>query len=170
MKMGAMFLNAWSSNFPTAEALKVGRAIWAEGLADLSIWQIGRGLKRCESRQGFPPTLGDFRRMAVGLPSRTEAIARVASGAVVDPLSLKIMQRIGSYDLRTLPTEDIERRAGRFYDDLYESTLANMAGDTEEWEPPVELDYKSTGTDSAGSTSPEDAAARIAEIRKSRTA
>ena len=138
-KMQAIYLNTWSSNFRNEDEVKAAMSIWGESLSTLHIEQIGRGLKVCESRPGFPPTLGEFKRLAVGLPSKNEAVERVIQGNACDPLSVAILRKIGSYDLKTLGIIEITRKATRLYDDLFPVVLEEHSGTAEQWLPELRI-------------------------------
>lgn len=141
-KMKAMYLNTWSSNFKTEQDLKAAMNVWANGLGELHQSQIVRGLSACESRPGFPPTLGEFKRLALQLPTKSQTIARIAADDTRDPLSLSIVRAIGGFNLRQMSEDALARRVAALYDEHYEDVFYDRVGEPDEWEPEKRLDYE----------------------------
>lgn len=67
--MAEIFGHRWTSSYGDDAATGAGET-WARGLGGLSSAQIGEGLERVlVSAEDWPPTLPEFRRLCLGIPS-----------------------------------------------------------------------------------------------------
>lgn len=139
MRLAAIYGHKFTSLFPDADALQVAKSEWSSALAGLSDYQLANAFKRCQRREGWPPTTGEFIRLAAGLPSQAEAVARVIAKNIIDPVTRNILTAIGSWELKRLETDKLARRASAFYNDALESALDEVIGLAGDWQAPQQI-------------------------------
>lgn len=72
-KLQSRFGHKFTSQFPTDELRRLALDEWGRGLCSLTFGQIAAGLDRWNG--DWPPSLTEFRRAALGLPSPAEVAA-----------------------------------------------------------------------------------------------
>lgn len=140
MTFSTIYGHKWNSLYQDENAVKVALSVWSRALAGLSDYQLEQGVQRCFRREGWPPSTGEFLRLATGLPGRAEAIARVVSRNVIDPVTRNILTAIGSWELKRLETDRLSKRAAAYYDDALESALNEVIGLPGEWQAPAKIE------------------------------
>ena len=70
IKFQIIWGNKWSNNIKSnAEFMRLAASIWADGLYDLSQEQIDNALHVCLESFDQPPSISEFRKVALDLPS-----------------------------------------------------------------------------------------------------
>ena len=114
MRFGAIWLQKWTSAFPTSAALTIAKAEWSEGLSGISDKSILRGITTVRQTLEWPPSIAEFRRLCLGLPDKQTVRFRVLQGGG-DPLTNMIREMIGDWELRSKPIDWISNQAEKFY-------------------------------------------------------
>lgn len=71
MRMSVIYPYKWSGQFPNSEAVLIAKEEWQEGLEDLTLEQIKKGLRECKkSESEFLPSIPEFRKLC--LPTKQE--------------------------------------------------------------------------------------------------
>lgn len=95
-----------------------GRA-WAAALAGLSREQIDQGLAACRHRaDGWPPALGEFQAMCLGVPSLARVEIEIARAAPEDrlPFTLLVWQLLDVHAFRIAPVKESKRLLAEAYE------------------------------------------------------
>ena len=163
--MGALFGQRWTAAIPNETALAEARNVWGAVLNRLTEKQIRRGLRACAIQDGFPPSVGEFRRLAVGLPSLDECTSRVMANEFdTDQLTYGICQRLGTSTRRNMAKRDLESAVRREYRAIYADHLSRAEGNDVEWKSPARIDSRSP--DKEAPARPEVAKKHISEMRR----
>lgn len=118
--MGLIYGHRWASAMRET-ATDEAAACWLEGLAGVTQHQVAAGiraLRRGEGpRDGWPPTLPQFRELCLGVPSLAEAKARIGVAArdrsAFDRL---VWHYLDAYRFRRADQESAERLIRDAYD------------------------------------------------------
>jgi hypothetical protein len=134
-RMEEIYPHRWVSKLgePGSSAFET----WRQGLAGITPEQLRRGLQQClQRRDGWPPTLPEFRGLCRGspqsleLPTLEEAF-RMASQQRPDwhrlhPIVFHARQAVGAYELIHQPTAHTWSRFRTVYEDLVEQALQGV--------------------------------------------
>ena len=163
--MAALYGQRWTAAIPNDRALAEARAVWGGALNRLTDKQVRRGLGVCALTDGFPPSVGEFRRLAVGLPSADEAVSRLLRNEFdADPLVYEVCRRLGGNITKKMARKDLERAILREYRSICPGLIAEMEGSDEKWVSPAQI---ASGTvEKEAPARPEVAKKHISEMRR----
>ncbi len=123
-RMAAIYGHRWASAYGEAPeregTLTVAGDTWARGLAGLTPVQIGEGIDRClASGEPWPPTLPEFRALALGIPALAVVRAEVRPGApAVSAFTRAVWSRLDGWAYQRADAD----RADRMLREAYELT------------------------------------------------
>lgn len=126
-----------------------GRA-WATALAGMSREQIDAGLEACRHRaDGWPPALGEFQAMCLGVPSLARVEIEISRAAPENrlPFTLLVWQLLDVHAYRIAPAKESRRLLAEAYElarehvmrggELPQQPTAALAQEKREpWTPP----------------------------------
>ncbi len=163
--MAALFGHRWTSTIPNDIALAEARDVWGAALSRLTDTQIRRGLAACAIIDHFPPSVGEFRRLAVGLPSIDECTSRVlASELNADPLTHAVYRRLGGNFMKNATSKEIESSVKREYRALYADSLCQAEGVDTQWKSPARIESRADQT--MAPARPETAKKHLSQMRR----
>lgn len=112
-RMAAIYGHRWVSSFGESDE----DGTWLRGLQDVPASLIGQGLEKCIKfrNDDWPPSLPEFRRLCIGIPS-VEIACEDALRGNNDSLSRAIRSYIGSWNLEHDSRESLLRQARSVYD------------------------------------------------------
>lgn len=148
--MGVAFPHRWTSAMGDDPRGPAGRA-WATALAGMTREQIDAGLEACRHRaDGWPPALGEFQAMCLGVPTLARVEIEIARAAPEDrlPFTLLVWQLLDVHAFRIAPAKESRRLLAEAYElarehvmrggDLPEKPAAAIAHEPRpQWTPPT---------------------------------
>ncbi len=140
--MAAIYGHRWASAYGDAPeregSLTIAGDTWARGLSGITPAQIGDGIERClASGEPWPPTLPEFRALALGIPTIALVRAEVRPGApAISPFTRAVWMRLDGWAYQRADAD----RADRMLREAYELTRdAVMRGDPMPVSPVAEI-------------------------------
>jgi len=121
------------------EMIPIAKNEWAESCVGLSEFQITQGFKKAKLLADWDPSIPEFMRFALNLPSIQQATMRVKKVNIIDPVTRNLVGIIGRYDLKTKNPKEIEKMIIGCYEDAYLDAVKEVTGFTENWKSPVQL-------------------------------
>lgn len=125
-RMSEIYGHRWVSSYGDNAGGAAART-WASGLAGLAGEQIARGISGCmTSAEPWPPTLPEFRRLCLEIPTRAEVMLDLRrSNAERAPFTRLVWSMIPHYEFRRDNTDAASRKVN----DAYHLAVAHvMAG------------------------------------------
>lgn len=118
-RLVALYGHRFTAPIDTDELWAMAREEWAPAAAALTDEQIRRALEACKARlDAWPPPIGEFVRLALGLPEPHQAAARAAKGEG-DTLSRLIRRESGDpYNVRMADSRTAQRLCERAYEGI----------------------------------------------------
>lgn len=122
----AAYGNKFTSGFNSEKAMKKGIEIWGTQTSFLTGKELAYGLQQAIILSEWNPTLAEFIRLSLGLPSLEQAIARILNLKLSDPVTMEIGRSIGSWDLGRQSQSVIIKRVTGCYPDAYVRVLDDI--------------------------------------------
>lgn len=127
--MSRIYGHRWTSTYDADPAEGAGRE-WAIGLADLTIVQIGAAVDACRrglaTSDGWPPTLPEFRALALGIPAfdaiRAELLSRDSSQR--SPFAIAVGRHLDLWAWRRADADRADRMLRAAYERVRDSVMA----------------------------------------------
>lgn len=104
----------------------ISARVWKDGLAGLNLKQIAEAIrhyKNASVTDSWPPSLPDFRRVAMGIPSLAKAKHDLRTGNTT-PFSKVMWRFLDGFVYRQASYRDADRMAG----EAYEMAVAALTG------------------------------------------
>lgn len=133
--MESSFGHKWRSLFKTDDDVMLGKQVWAARLGAFTKVQLRRGMNQASALNDWTPSLGEFMRLACGLPSFEQCYARIIEKSASDKVSYTIYGRIGSWDLGRMSEYSLRIRIKGMYEEVYPRILAETIGCDDEFKP-----------------------------------
>lgn len=121
--MSVIYPYKWAGQFPGAEAIVVAKSEWMEGLDDLTLEQIRKGIARCRKEGGeFPPSIPEFRKLClptnedIGILDEEEAYQQLCAKEYRHQLVKEISRCIDEYSWRMMSFKEGRKRFKVVYD------------------------------------------------------
>ena len=112
--MAEIYGHRWVSSYGDDPSGSTGQT-WAKGLAGLTGQQLAAGIAACiASAMDWPPTLPEFRRMCLGIPSLAAVRMQLQAGSP-SPFARLVWQHIDSYRYRHAPADKADRMLAEAY-------------------------------------------------------
>lgn len=132
IKMAAIYPYKWSGQFANEESVLIAKEEWHEGLEDLTVEQIKKGLSHCRKNgDQFPPSIPQFRQMCLptleemNVIEEEEAYYQLSNHDYSNPLVHEISKKIDLYSWNQMTVEDARKKFARVYDVCVKQWIQN---------------------------------------------
>lgn len=114
-KMTRIYGHAWVSGYGAEDD-----GTWLTGLRHCTPQMIGHGIDRCiELRAGdWPPSLPEFRRLCMDIPSKDEAIVDAMRPEPLTEIGRELRNSIPSFDRQRLSANEMRAQYRSLYDEV----------------------------------------------------
>lgn len=117
LEMKAIWGAKWMSHITDPKVYAFALKHWSEALQEFTDSDISRTLKTCRNIYEFPPTISQFKIIALGIPDKSEAYILYVSKSKDNWFVCEISRLIDRFSFNQLQEKD----AKRFFYDVYES-------------------------------------------------
>lgn len=114
--MAGIYGHKWVSQYGT-DTDSVSARVWRDGLASLELVQIGAAVRHYKNQSiaaTWPPSIPEFRREALGLPSLA-AYRHALINKQVSPFTLLASRYVDSYRLRNASSKEHDKLTEEAY-------------------------------------------------------
>jgi len=125
LRMVSLYGHRWVSTY-SADATSPSGEAWARELADMKPEQLKRGIDACMRRvDTWPPTLPEFKRMCLGIPTWHEARLEFARehNTPHSPFARMMLRHLDAWEMRCASAREAQRLLRDAYDIAVQARL-----------------------------------------------